>query len=242
MRIRSSTRWVQVGGKSAALVLSILLAFAIDRAWEKHQTTHLESEWLAQLNAELQANLIKLDERIQQNDTGIDRFEWFMRTSPDSLAGLPPDSARAWLYDFSSTWTYDAARGVSTTLSDPAAVITVRDPNLKRLVVDWLGLLDDLQEEASSMWGAGGNVVQILADKRFQGAVPAGQRPTVWNSAANSAAPVLPRLRSDDAFVAALTVKVYYQVMYLSQLRSARAVADSASVLIKQRGRTKPRS
>ena len=242
MRVQSSIRWLQVGGKSAALVLSILLAFAIDRAWEKHQVTQLESEWLAQLNAELEANLRKLDERIQQNDNGIDRFERFMRMPPDSLAGLPRDTVRAWLYAFSSTWTYDASRGVSQTLSDPAAVITVRDPSLKRLVVDWLGLLDDLQEEAASMWSAGGNVVEILADKSFQGPVPAGQRPSVWNSAANSGTPVLAQLRTNDAFVAALTVKVYYQVMYLTQLHSARAVADSASALVNQRGRTKPRS
>lgn len=54
--------WIRIGAESLATVGSILLAFAIDAWWGERLERGLESEQLSRLQAELEANLNRIDE------------------------------------------------------------------------------------------------------------------------------------------------------------------------------------
>jgi hypothetical protein len=222
-------------GESALIVFSILLAFSIDAWWSGRGTATLERQWLVELESEFASNLVRLEARNEQIETSLERFELFVRSSPSVLARFPQDSVSRWLYDFTAPRTFDASRGAASTLSDPAGITAVRDPTLRRLVVDWLRRLDDLNEEAASMWSAGTDLARILSLPAVQGELPDGERHLINNVAASLGPAGLANSRTDDRFMSALSIKMYYQNMYLAELRSAQAVGDTILSLLRAR-------
>jgi len=59
---KSKIEWARLGIEAAAIVVSILLAFAIDAWWHDKQDRELESKHLSGLRAELVANMALIDD------------------------------------------------------------------------------------------------------------------------------------------------------------------------------------
>jgi len=64
MSENQSMPWKRLSLEAAAIIASILLAFAIDAWWEDRQERVLEQQYLASLKADFQADIEELDEAI----------------------------------------------------------------------------------------------------------------------------------------------------------------------------------
>ena len=64
MSTTQNIHWNRIAIEGAAIVASILLAFAIDAWWEDRQERALEVEWLTKLLEEFDTNIVRMDKRL----------------------------------------------------------------------------------------------------------------------------------------------------------------------------------
>lgn len=85
------------------------------------------------------------------------------------------------------------------------------------------------------MWSSGTKFVRVLSRPSLRGDLPEGEPPRIWNAATNAGPDVLASWRANDELVSTLSMKMYYQRIYLSELLATRAVADSVLTLLRVR-------
>ncbi|MEJ2484069.1 MAG: hypothetical protein P8049_13405, partial [Gemmatimonadota bacterium] len=78
--------------EGAVIVVSILLAFAVDAAWDRHLQRQQFEEDLEQVREQLVVDLDGLNGAIEDSESVLDRLDMFMGLSPSALAALEPDS------------------------------------------------------------------------------------------------------------------------------------------------------
>ena len=81
-------------GEAAVIVISILLAFAIDALWAQQQRRVEEREILAALAEEFAANLEQIDGVIAVYESGKQWVERMVSMPEDSIRALPQTSIR----------------------------------------------------------------------------------------------------------------------------------------------------
>lgn len=130
------------------IVVSILLAFAIDAGWDELQDRSQEREVLESLRDDFRANL---DEAVatvathERNSRLLARAH--ARTRAETLA-LDSDSARATLQAFAMPRTFDAVLGTLDALVGAGRLGLIRDAELRRELTVFLNFVADSQEDA----------------------------------------------------------------------------------------------
>jgi len=143
------------------IVSSILLAFAIDAAWDGVQVRRAERELVAAVLDEVRLNRAVLQEAERVNKAHLASVDAFFRARPDELLLIPQDSSRAVLRSLIL---------VPDLLPlNEAALALTRSPStnsdgidMRREVARWLRVSDALVEQRTSLEDRAERVDQLL--------------------------------------------------------------------------------
>ena len=211
--------------EALVIVASILFAFWIDAWWEDRGAKVAEAGALEAIRTELAQNREALDAILTTNEDDLDRIDRFVRSTPSGLLELPADSVRLWLGAISISWTFDGDLSATNLFLDAGAPVTDRGRQVRAAAAEWARLLDDAEEEASTLWELGQELSAALSTVALE-ASPAGL--DFVNVMASRVGPEgISRLRGDQAFMPLVLNKAHFQRIYIFELDMASQALDS---------------
>jgi len=150
--------------EGAVIVASILLAFAVDAAWDDHlERRQLEGSF-DQIREQLYANRMAMSEAISDSRTTTGLLEVFTTLSPDELATLPLDSLRSVVWALLHEGIYDQNGGyVEGFVADGRANL-VADPELRMGLRLWASLEAELAEDYDAVTSMEPALRQVMAE------------------------------------------------------------------------------
>jgi hypothetical protein len=209
----------------AAIVLSILLAFAIDAGWEEMQERRAEQEILAGLQTDFVSNRTQLTTVVDAHRRRAATYSWFRDSSPDDVRRISQDSAS---YVYTHLWgprTFDPARSSIDALIGAGRFGVIQDRELRNRLTGFLNLADDLAEESMRM--------QSGAEAVLEGTIPHGGP---WQDELGPSAAVgdLPRvtpenlasMRADPNLMGWISLAHQYSATYLEELTALGAAME----------------
>jgi hypothetical protein len=144
----------------AAIVISILLAFAIDAGWDELQERREEQDILAGVERDLLSNQTQLSLVIATHRQRAEVYRWFRSSSPDEVRGVSPDSASVIYTMLWAPRTFDPARSSIDALIGAGRFGVIQDRELRDRLTGFLNLADDLAEESRRMQSGSEAVLQ----------------------------------------------------------------------------------
>lgn len=150
--------WRRLGIEGLVIVFSILLALAVDAAWERHLDRRRLSSSLDQLREQLAANREELSAVVDRNSDRSSRLREFLRSSPEELREMPLDSLRPIPGAFLSLSVYDQGGIVAETFVGGGLLDLVADPDLRRLLILWSTVPRELAADRAAI----GSIDELL--------------------------------------------------------------------------------
>lgn len=151
---RGTSRLIRVLGEGVAIVVSILIAFGIDAWWGARQDREQERADLANLRAEFGFNLAELDRLAEWHVITAESARRLLALSrADSLDPNPLAMDSLVLNTLILPGSYNPRQGAVTALLASGDLSLLRDPELRTLLGSWSGVLDDLTEDETALWG-----------------------------------------------------------------------------------------
>jgi hypothetical protein len=138
--------WVRVLAEGAVIVGSILLAFAIDAAWDTRNDRVEEAEELTRLEAEFQANHAEFSEDVELGDTfhrEVTALLALLDSGADGTRIVAPDSLVSSLL-FAPIWEPEAA--VYGALVTSGRIRLLRNRELIEAMATWESRVSNTQE------------------------------------------------------------------------------------------------
>jgi len=139
--------WKRLLAEAVAIVLSILLAFAIDAWWEDRSDRHAEQLLLQRLKAdftEIQSAILMIEAEHRESSAACVAL---MSIPEGSQVPSTPEYDRMVALVFLTSRTFNPGMGaVAAFLSSEGAKLVDNQP-LANLLLSWSGLVEDLQEE-----------------------------------------------------------------------------------------------
>lgn len=149
--------------EALTIVVSILLAFGIDAAWDWRQARGEEQEALAGLYREALANRRQVDQALAIHGARAASYEWFQSSSAQEIRSLSVDSAAHVYRNLYAPQSFDASRGSVDALIGAGKLNLIRDGRLREAIATFLNVIEDLEEERESMRTAALDVLRGTA-------------------------------------------------------------------------------
>lgn len=221
-RSRSARRRLMDG---AAIVLSILLAFAIDAGWDEIQERRAEQEILAGLQTDFVSNQMQLSSVVAAHRRRAANYSWFRSSSPDEIRRISPDSANSIYTELWGPRTFDPARSSIDALIGAGRFGVIQDRELRNRLTGFLNLADDLAEESMRM--------QSGSEAVLEGTIPHGGpwQDELGPSAAFGDLPSLTpedlaSMRADTILMGWIGLAHQYSATYLEEMRQLGAAVE----------------
>ena len=143
MKERASWR----GGLREAVVIvaSILVAFAIDAAWDGRLARQLASEQVRAAREEVITNLAQIEQRRTALQERLARADHFVRSSSADLRGLSADTIRRSLVGLYFTSTATLENSAITSLAAAPHSPSAGAAGARRLISKWLSQVDYME-------------------------------------------------------------------------------------------------
>jgi hypothetical protein len=138
--------WPRLGVESLAIVLSILLAFALDAWWEQRQESGFERALLESLQQEFTQNLTEIDNRVTRHDEIRDDLVSIRPMIQENIDETLKLDARE-LVALVSWTTSDIAKGTVERLLASGELRILSNSELRSLLAAWPSDIDDAQED-----------------------------------------------------------------------------------------------
>lgn len=171
--------WLRIGAESAAIVLSILLAFTIDASWDYRQDRMEEREILLGLEDEYDRFVGSLGRRAGFYDSVVVRLEWLL----DASAADANASARRFdqaLGTLVGAPTFEFASNVRDGLMASGRLSIIRSEELRSRLSGWDRVRGEVMDnEAVVREYVGAVLVPFLAERD----VPIGRSFATWRDA-----------------------------------------------------------
>lgn len=141
--------WKRLSVEAAAIVVSILLAFAIDAWWDDRQERAEEREVLAALYIEFETNRDEAASVISSHDREIQSVATLMELRQDGILALPAEVVEEMISSFANPRTFDAVRGSVDSLISSGKLGILRDRELREALTTFVNVVDDAVEDAN---------------------------------------------------------------------------------------------
>jgi hypothetical protein len=135
--------WTRVIAEGAAIVLSILLAFAIDAAWDARQAALAEATVIESLVDEIDSAIGYLDEALDEHTQVMRGAEAWAQVSRE----MPVDSLARLVRLISAHRTPNLALSSVDALLGSGRLELIRDEALRSWIAAWPGVEEDFDEE-----------------------------------------------------------------------------------------------
>lgn len=166
MSDQSRPRILRLAAEGAVIVLSILLAFAIDAAWAERQLRVEEREALAALEAEFIANLAQVDTVIGMHTGWLESTRMLVELPAEDIAALPQEIVSEIVLGAANPTTFDPVTGTTTSLMAAGKLGVLRDARLRDALSTFGNFVEDLTYDAELLFA--------LAPAVWEGMVPHG--------------------------------------------------------------------
>lgn len=137
--------WKRIAVEAAAIVLSILLAFAIDAWWAEKSERAIEQKALETLRSDFLASSENLAGLLLALSDARVIFARFESSTPAELESMDSDSVRSIIGSFVITATFDPLTATLDSLSNDGRLGLISDPELLRNLSNWQRSLDDIR-------------------------------------------------------------------------------------------------
>ena len=202
--------WRRHAIEALVIVGSILLAFAIDAAWESRKDNAREKQLIAFIQTDMERNAIELSRIIELNLEKNRGLSNFMSASPESLLGLSDSASASDFLEVSSpairmlyaVTTFTPFKG---SLED-SSLSEIDNAQLRNELGAWLGMSDGVTELTTRNLEGSENLRAIAAK---HGAVAhesqgIGLLPEVFPEGELTTGKILSELRTDEDFIFSL--------------------------------------
>ena len=161
MSVRQRIPWVRLMADAAAIVASILIAFALDAAWARHQDRLQEREILKGLADEFQANAEAVRLSIQAGRNQAETLDRLLRLTPAEIRALD-DQETVQLAEIFTHRPFDPEQAELDAVIASGSFDILQDPELKRALSGWRRLLAKLEKQEEIQLDASNKLLDRL--------------------------------------------------------------------------------
>ena len=208
MSERSS--WSRLVAEAVLIVASILVAFAIDAAWDGHLDRIEERGILSDLRLEFVENRAALEAAVGVHRQAQSNVETLYSMTAQDVRGLSPDSVGLFFRAAGRFDTFNDRIGTLDGVIGAGKLGLVSDQELRRLLAEWRGALDDIDEEAAMLVRAAERVIYRVSELGMQ----------------ELSADVLSSIAADGELEALVRAKAVIGSIYANDLAELIVLAD----------------
>jgi hypothetical protein len=139
--------WKRIAVEAAAIVVSILLAFAIDAWWDDRQSRRAESDQLLSIAAELETNAERIQEKLSILAVADDAARKFISWMGPDPRPIEQSELVETFQNMYSIGAFAMLRGASETYLAGDRVHAVRHNDVRKAISDWYAAGDDLERQ-----------------------------------------------------------------------------------------------
>ena len=212
--------WSRLAAEGAVIVVSILLAFAVDAWWDRAQETAASRVALAGLTEDFRANQAAAGRIRAQLQSFSQAFHVFRDLPLERIARLQEDPDSAQFY-FAVLWgatSFDSQQGTLDALVSSGNLERVPDAALRAKLLRWTALMEDSREEVLYMKNGGNEVTRRAAALGGPWEMGFGEDPN-WPQAD------LVAMHQDEELMAAAANTRFWCDIYLLELVRLEALA-----------------
>ena len=143
--------WKRLAIEAAAIVLSILLAFAIDAWWQERGERRAETVLLERLRTDFTAIRAALAVVEEEHRAASEACLFFMNGSPGETLPTTPEVDRMVALVFLASRTFNPGSGAVAAFNDSDSSRLIRNQSLADKILAWPGLVEELQEEEANL-------------------------------------------------------------------------------------------
>ena len=233
---RADNPRLRIAVESLAIVLSILLAFAIDAGWEERQDRREEAEILRALSVEFEGYRDRFSQRAGFYEEVADEIVWLL----DEATFVPSEIEQldeAFLALVGAP-TFDIGSGVHHELVASGRVSLISDEALRRFVSNWEGLLAETtdNEHVVRQFATSATVPFLASRHAPVGRISRVAKRDDWQLSVMSEGETLTAYRElvgDPEFRALASWRYEWALGSAGDFARAAAAADSALVLVR---------
>lgn len=137
--------------ESGVIVVSILLAFALDALWEESKRAKEADLALVSLQAESLANLEACEEVYRYHFRQAERFSAFMALPDEAVLAMSDKEATEMTFVFCGPRTFDPALGTTNSVINTGTFSILQDAELRNELDTFLNLTEDTREDVNNM-------------------------------------------------------------------------------------------
>jgi len=163
MRPRMS--WSRLGAEGSVIVVSILLAFAVQAWWEGRQEQRQETEYLTALQGELEEGLVRLPQTAAAVADVLHAHEALLGQFHEP-ALAPADSLLFWLSALSWPPNFSPPTAVLEDLVSSGGIQLIEADRLRLAVANHEGFLRRFEETADQAWATWAERIQPYLEGR----------------------------------------------------------------------------
>lgn len=221
--------WLGILAEGAAILLSILLAFAIDAHWDLRQEQERVRSVLSTLETAYSENIAMTDVGLADTEAGLGYLQRFLGLDPGAVGGVPPDSAAMMIRSISRPGNPNPNNEFLLTLLDAESLSSLNDAALREALAQW-------RTSASTISHRREQITWIQRESRRALGRHAVIRPVLANLSERpdgNPAMLLAALQDDDVMALA-TAKANDWQLLLRHFRDQRQKSEAVLSLLQQ--------
>jgi hypothetical protein len=224
MRTTSSGKRLLV--EAVVVVVSILLAFAIDAGWDQRQARQDERAVLRGLQSELLESRLIIESSRRNTAQAYERLKYFLAAPRSELLALSPVAAVGEVFQpLTRQWDETLPRGALDAATGSGKLASISDPALRAALARLGGAHASVKEMTAVIGEMDARTVAVLGELEGIQAIFAMPEPELDSG-------TLGALRDDPKIMGATTAKIWFLGGYLYQLQLLEATIDENLELI----------
>ena len=225
--------WETIAVEAVAIVLSILLAFAIDAWWTEKQESEVEHAALRALHSDFVASREQLEVVHRSLEDGRSNFARFQSATTDELIEIDPDAIRWILSGLVKNHTFDPLTATLDALANDGRLGLISDPQLLGHLSKWRRELDNIEDISFELRAE--SVLVRRAMQKHGGPFFRWRRSLDGlNVLPRASGQTLANLRQDKDFMGTARSHQYALSIYLVELQKLAETLDSTVELLHQ--------
>lgn len=144
----TSVPWTRIWAEAPIIIVSILLAFAIDAWWQRLREQSEMRRYLQALQTEFQHSRAQLDSVSTKNRLSIGATLVLVDLTVSQARALSSDSARVLFVRMMDSATFDPSLGVLAAVQSAGVLSNVGNLELRTALGAWSGIVEDSREDA----------------------------------------------------------------------------------------------
>ncbi len=228
-----SIPWISIAIEAAAIVMSILLAFAIDAWWTEKKESDVEYVALQALRSDFVSSREQIRRVLVSLEEARANFARFQSATPAELAEIDPDAIRPIISALFKNHTFDPVTATLDALANDGRLGLISDAQLLRHLSRWRSDLDNI-EDISFELRTESVLVRRAMEKHGGPFLRWSRRPDDFEVLRRADGETLANLRRDADFMGTARSHQFALAVYLVSLRQLAELLDKTVVSLDQ--------